>query len=213
MEPDGPALRYHALRSVEDPLFLPYLDLYETAFPPNERVAVSQFVRSLLGRHRGEEDGIHLLAVTDAGDELVAMARYDAEPESELVYLVYLAVVEPRRGHGLGSRILPELLRRARLAAPAAAALLFEVDDPANHPDDPQERELSERRIRFYRRFGARLLSGIGYTQRVEFHPDGVPMHLMFCPFADLTPEQAFALATTFFGDDVGRTDAPLELL
>ena len=196
------------IERVDDPLFLPYLDLYETAFPANERIAVSSLVKTLLKRQSGETTNSHLLAAVEDGGALAAMMHYDEEAECQAAYLIYVAVVEKQRGNGIGSQTFQALIERVREAG--YAALLFEVDSPDNHTGP--EHEIAERRIRFYRRLGAKQLSGIHYLQTVEFYPEGIPMHIMVYPLADVTADQAFTMAHCLFDDAISRTEKPLAL-
>ncbi len=202
------AIHLQEIERVDDPNFLLYLDLYETAFPANERIAVSSLVKTLLKRQSGEATTSHLLTAIDDAGEMAAMAHYDEEAECGAAYLIYIAVAEKRRGGGIGSQTFQALIERARGAG--YAALLFEVDSPDNHTGP--EREVAERRIRFYRHLGAKRLSGIHYLQSVEFYPEGVPMHIMVCPLTEVTAEQAFTTARCLFGEALSRTEEPLTL-
>jgi GNAT superfamily N-acetyltransferase len=104
-----------------DPLLMPWLDLYETAFPPAERVLASAVLRAV------EQGPVHtLLAALDEAGELVGMAWYHT-PQPWLASLWYLAVRADRRGRGLGARIYREVLRRL---PPTSVAMLFEVEQP-----------------------------------------------------------------------------------
>ncbi|HLV80931.1 MAG TPA: GNAT family N-acetyltransferase, partial [Chthonomonadaceae bacterium] len=145
-----------------------------------------------------------------AEETLAGMAWLDVETECGVGYLIYMAVVEGRRGKGIGSRLFAELVRMLRAQAPQAEALLLEVEDP-HHCEGP-ERVLAERRIAFYRRQGAQLLGGIDYLQTVPFYPEGMPMLLAVLPLGDLTPERAFEMAQCLFGEAVTRAEGPLSL-
>lgn len=202
-----PRLTFREIVTCDDPAFPPYLDLYETAFPANERIPVSSFVEAVVSAQREGPGEAHLLAALDEQERLAGMAYY--EVKGEVGYLIYLAIVEERRGQSLGSRMFREIVRRLEAEPNPVHALLFEVDDPNNHDD--AERHVAERRIRFYRRLGAQILRGIRYLQRVPNYP-AVPMHLMFRPLAALSPEAAYEIARTFFGDEVTRTGEPLAL-
>jgi GNAT superfamily N-acetyltransferase len=187
-----------------DELLLPWLDLCETAFPPAERVLISTHLRILARKARGEATEQHMLAALDAQRALVGMAWYQVEREAGSAFLWYLAVVPPERGRGLGADLYMEILRRV---APEARALFFEVEIPAQIGTD-EGRRLAARRIGFYRRLGARRLSGIRYLQYVGPHQPPMPMHVMVHP---LRPPNAgspaadaaalYALAREFWGD------------
>src|SRR5207244_1523637 len=95
-----------------DDLLPPWLDLYEVAFPPAEKVLVSSHLRLLKNKALGLADNHHLLAAVNREGELVAMARYERQPSCSAAYLWYLAVVAPARCRGIGSEVYHEILRR-----------------------------------------------------------------------------------------------------
>ena len=202
--PTEAPLRYHVITSPDDPLLVPWLELYERAFPPEEKVPVSDHLDTLA--RPDPEWHVALVAVTAERDDFVAMLRY--EWGGRAAYLPYLAVGEAWRGAGLGSRIYEHLLERIRGASPGVEALVFEVERPDQAHDAPG-REDAERRIRFYQRLGARLLRGIHYLQEVPEQPP-IPMNLMVHPFQPLTAEAALELARSLF--PVERTAEPLAL-
>lgn len=189
-------LSYQEITCLADPNLLPWLDLYETAFPPSERILVSAVLQNLLSRENGEDVYTHLLAVVNASGKVVGMAMYTFSEELQLAYLWYLAVDPRLRSQGIGARIYRELLRQVREVH--LKALVFEVEIP--------ERENSVnslRRIHFYRRQGAFLLEGIHYMQHVGWHQEPIPMHVMVHPMQALTPQEAFNLANSLFDGSV----------
>lgn len=186
------------IHDLNDPLLLPWLDLYETAFPPGERILVSQVLNVLHLQARGGSSG-HLLAVVDPENTLVGII-FDEEPEgSEVAFLWYFAVRPQMRGHGLGAQIYQCLLKRLD---PRVRALIFDLEDPAEM-DIPEAAALAERRIGFYRRQGARLLGGIEYMQYVGPHQPPLPLLLMVHPTREISPREAFDLAQAKFGEEI----------
>ena len=207
--------------SLNDPLLLPWLDLYETAFPPGERILVSCILNVLHDRAGGLNPGSHLLAAvmppaagenaipTDAppalqdpgspGNRLLSMLFVYEPPDGQAAFLWYFAVDPRMRGQGLGGQIYQGLLARLD---PRARALIFDLEDPAQMAT-PGETRQAERRIAFYRRLGARLLGGIRYIQTVGPHQPPLPLRLMVHPIQDLSPQQAFDLARAEFGAEI----------
>jgi GNAT superfamily N-acetyltransferase len=120
------------------------------------------------------------------------MARYHLLPELGVACLWYLAIAPQARSAGLGTRFYQEIVRR--LEPSAFRAMLFEVEIPAQQAGE-LGREDARRRIRFYHRQGARLLTGIDYLQYVGPHCPATPMHLMVQPLRPLNPQEAFRLA------------------
>lgn len=103
---------------------------------------------------------------TGPGAEPSAVVLADGEPVAAMLgswfaggrvlLLEYLAVDPAARGLGLGTRLLGDLLPRWAARHPGAL-VLAEVDDPRAWPaDDAQGDPVA--RLRFYGRYGARLL-------------------------------------------------------
>jgi GNAT superfamily N-acetyltransferase len=185
----------HEITTPLDPLLLPWLDLYETAFPPEERMLVSDHLRILQDRAAGVPTDEHLLAAVGADGAFQGLARWQLDRSRRAAWLWYMATPPEVRGRGIGSALYRHVADSARAAG--ADCLLLEVEMPAHAADA----RLAERRIGFYRRLGARLLTGIHYVQSVGPHQPSVEMHLMAHPFAALTPAQAFERAAAALGD------------
>ena len=193
-------LRTIEITSISDDLFPAWLDLYETAFPANERVLVSTFFRMLKDRAAGQAERCHFLATMDGAGKLVGMAWYELHPAIQAAVLWYIAVLPQARGQGMGSWLYRQVIA---CADPAAyAAWVFEVERPEGAAS-PEQEQLARRRIEFYRRNGARLLTGIHYMQSVGAHQPPIPMHLMVHPLRQVDAQQAFTLATGIFGGAV----------
>jgi ribosomal protein S18 acetylase RimI-like enzyme len=198
----------HALQSwteitaATDPLFLEWLDLYETAFPPAERLLVSTLLKMLTEEAGAGEHRKHFVAMQSAAGGVVGMMLYSTDPEQRAAVLWYLAIKRSKRCQGLGTVAYGELLKR--LDPASYDALLFEVEIPRR-----TNAEEARRRIEFYRRQGAFLLEGIRYLQFVGWHYPPTPMHIMVQPLHPLDWDQAFALAKKVFGDAIQRRSKP----
>jgi GNAT superfamily N-acetyltransferase len=219
MNPSSEQIRFVELTSLQDDLLLPWLDLYETAFPAAERVLVSKHLLALKGASDADEPGEHHILAALAGNASFAgLARYQVVPDLGVAYLWYLATSPELRSQGVGTKFYQEIVRR--VAGPAVRTLAIEVEMPARASGGEgaaaaaeksavsaeralAERALAQRRITFYRRQGARLLEGIHYLQSVGRHQAPIPMHLMFHAFGALDAAQAFALARSLWGEQV----------
>lgn len=190
-----------------DDLLLPWLNLYETAFPPNERMTVASFLDMLRGRERGEGQHRHLVAALDREGSLIGMAAYLDMVELDVVFLWYLAVVPQARNRGVGAWLYQEIVHR--LAA-GTKAMIFNVERPEDMPSD-ERRMWSQRRFGFYRRQGARLLQGAICTIDVGPHQPPTPTYLMVHPLVPMDAQQALDLVREICGDDV-RQIGPLGL-
>jgi GNAT superfamily N-acetyltransferase len=206
--------------SPADPLLLPWLDLYETAFPPGERILVSRVLNVLHEKQHGNQSGMHLLAAveredTPPGPDDTLSSRitnqrithhalcgiiFDYEPPArQAAFLWYLAVAPWMRGQGLGSWLYHQVLSRFD---PSVRAMIFDLEDP-REMHTPEEKEIACRRIQFYRRQGARLLGGIRYMQTVGTHMPPIPLLLMAHPIQEISPHEAFGLAEEEFGGSI----------
>ena len=115
------------------------------------------------------------------------------DSRSHALWLDYFAVFKPFHGKGYGSHLLPLLKKNYS----QMRGCYLEVEKPEMHKID------SIRRVRFYRRNGARRLD-LDYLYP---YAGGVfPMHLFFLPFdmlseKMLTPEVVFATIQRVFHD------------
>lgn len=186
-----------------DGLLIPWLRLYEAAFPPAEREPLSTIYDGLQRRVAGEQVDEHLVAALDGQNNFVGMAMYAVHaPTAALLW--YMAVEHTYRGRGIGVQIYDHLV--AHCSSAGLQAVLFEVEIPAG-PDDRD----AQRRITFYRRRGARLLEGIHYLQYTGGGYPPLPMHLMIHPLQKLDAPAAFALACAILGASLQQT-GPLAL-
>jgi len=188
---------------LHDELLLPWLDLYETAFPPNERVLVSFILKVLKDKPLGQAQQYHLLAALDA-KTLIGMAMVELFPACHAALLWCLAITPNERSRGWGGKLYQEILRQL---SRTNAAMLFEVEMPEEAQSD-QERQLAQRRIEFYRRQGARVLRGVHYMQYVGQHQPPLPMHVMVHPLQPMNPQAAFELAQTVFEEAIMQVGA-----
>ncbi len=182
---------------LDDDLLLPWLDLYETAFPPAERMLVSFYLRLLKEKWAGH----HLLAVQREG-VFVGLVHYVVIAEHHLAWLWMFAVTPQARNNGLGTAIYRQIV--GRLPA-ETVAMFLEVERPDLAPTEA-ERRLAERRIKFYRRQGAQLLAGVHYVQSVGPHQPPLPMHVMVHPLRPMDAATAFHLARAIFGDVITQS-------
>lgn len=209
METPNEPIVFRELTGPDDPALPAYLALYERAFPPEERVPVADFETVLSERQEGRSPHMHQVAALEE-NVLVGMAQFAVKSEGRVGYAIYLAVDEKRRGSGIGSLFFREIADRMRAEQPPLRAMLFEVEDPDHCASEG--RRFAERRIEFYRRHGARMLTGIHYLQVVPDYPEGVPMKIMVLLFEDVIAEEAFAMAESLFGGNVSRAAGSLGL-
>ena len=202
-------IKFVEITRLEDDLLLSWLDLYETAFPPNEKVLVSRFIKLLKARQAGEGARETLLAAVDAAGALLGMACYALMLEKEAGVLWYLATWPKERNRGLGGVIYDHVV--SQIDPARYQGLVIEVEMPESAGNDEQ-RQWAARRINFYRRHGARWLKGIDYWQTVGWHQPLTPMYIMIHPLQPLDALAAFELAKAALEGEVTQC-GPLELV
>ena len=191
------------ITSLEDGLLLPWLDLYETAFPPNEKVLVSHFLALLKAKAEGQGEDEFMLAAVDSSGALLGLACYQHMPEARLAVLWYLAVRLQARNRGLGGKFYDHIASLVNRTG--CQALLLEVEIP-ELCETVELAELAARRINFYRRHGALVLQGVDYLQYVGWHQPPTPMYIMVHPFQPLDAQACFDLAKAYAGDALAQS-------
>lgn len=63
-------LRFVDITDIRDGLLLPWLNLYETSFPPEEKMLVSEFLLLLKEKAEGEREHSHMTAALDSEGKL-----------------------------------------------------------------------------------------------------------------------------------------------
>jgi GNAT superfamily N-acetyltransferase len=197
-----PAISLVPLRGLEDPHLLPWMELYELSFPPAQRLLISTML-AIARRQTRDDPQPEWLLTALAGEAFAGLVHYATFPALGIAGLWGLATPPALRGQGLGAEIYMAL--RARLATEGYRVLLLEVERP-DVVESEVGRQLAERRIGFYRRLGARLLTGIEYMQRVGPHQPPVPMHIMLDCDERCAPDVAFGWARALFHDAAQQT-------
>ena len=193
-------LRFVEINDINDEFLLPWLDLYETAFLPTERILVSGHLMLLRRKAAGEVRHHHMLAALNAHRAVIGLLQYEILAETDAAFLWYMALQAKERNKGLGTRMYSELWDR--LDVEACRDLVFEVEIP-ELAESYEDRRLAERRITFYRRQGAQLLGGVQYIQSVGWHQPPIPMHVMVHRRDRKSPQDAYNLAKAVFGDSI----------
>jgi ribosomal protein S18 acetylase RimI-like enzyme len=200
--------RFVQITDINDDFLLPWLDLYETAFAPAERILVSNQLELLKRRAAGEASHNYMLAALNAHGALIGLLQYQILAEADAAFLWYMALQVKERNRGLGTQMYSELWDR--LDSEACRDLVFEVEIP-EQAESQEDRRVAERRIAFYQRQGAQLLGGVQYMQSVGWHQPPMPMHIMVHHRDRKSPQAAYDLAKAVFGDSITQV-GPLSL-
>ena len=180
------------------PHFTPCLGILRESIPPSEQLGDAK-LKKLLKR----DDYRMYALLLDA--TVVATAILYLPKAQEFVLLDYMAVRVDLRGRSFGSKLFRELVKIASRESPAAGYLIFEVDD--DRGDSPDVGSINRRRIEFYHRLGAQLLSNANYLFPSPTGP-GVPMRLMVYrlrPETKLSQETVRAALENIFREIHGR--------
>ena len=104
-------VRYRKVLHEADPLFEPAFTLYETAFPPEERMARSAFVEIMRRKRLGQlsPSNFHLI-VTIKDGKVVGMGSGRYIASSNIGYVSYLVVHPDHGGQRLGPNIRNHLI-------------------------------------------------------------------------------------------------------
>lgn len=143
--------------------------------------------------------------------QVVGAAILYLPPDRAFVLLDYMAIRSDLRGRGIGSLLFRKLVDEARSERPQAEWFLLEVDDDREGPEE--QRRLNRRRISFYERLGAKLLTNFPYRFP---SPSGakVPMRLMVVPLREgltLSSQDVLSAVRHIFKEVHKRTgDDPL---
>jgi len=172
-------IKFEQITDVDHPRFSQVFQLYEETFPLYERMPTfwiqENFKNKLTEIWIGFYDGeFALMAIidklADRQVDQVARSANSASSESlssvrsDWILLSYLATVPHLRNVKIGSQFLTFLIQYAQQRS---QPILLEVE----HPAFGENQALKQRRVEFYRRFGAMCLSANTWGDLVYWLP------------------------------------------
>ena len=107
-------LTIQEITDINDNLLLPWLDLYEISFPPEEKALVSVYLNALKKNANGEVNNMHLFAAVEESGRLAACICYEINYEHAALHIQYLAVLPELQCMGIGSICYDEICRIAK---------------------------------------------------------------------------------------------------
>jgi GNAT superfamily N-acetyltransferase len=166
----------------------------EESFPPEERDPCQVLIGSI-------RKGKSILYTAVEKNEIIGFTTLTPLRDTGIYLMEYLAVDKSSRNQGIGGKILQFIKKDLR--GTKDAGLILEVEPPNEVTGD--EKEIRQRRIRFYLRNGARMVLDRGAYRMPNLCGEGsLPMHLMWLPIkegermpAALTLLQLFTLIFT----------------
>jgi hypothetical protein len=126
-------------------------NLYETAFPQDERMTVEE-IRQLLSKGQ-----MQLHVTTNKNGELLCFSL-SFLPGSDFVLLSYIATDATRRSGGFGSKHLKRLVEVLKAQYPNYLGLFLEIESTKEAGLDAEIQKARLRRLAFYQRLGAKRL-------------------------------------------------------
>ena len=202
-------LYLHQISHWKDAALPAVLDLYQTAFPPNEQMRLSWWVGLLnelsLARVPAETERLLFAVVNEAeSNDVVGFSYCEIDKAHQAAYLMYLATRDDLRGQGVGAAVYEKMTELVFIDK-KIPLLVFEVEKPEVAAlESIKAAEIARRRIGWYQRQGAQLLQGVYYVQSVGWQPE-LEMDLMFHGATPVSPEQAFMTAAALFGTGLRR--------
>ncbi|HNB22244.1 MAG TPA: hypothetical protein PLF23_21480 [Candidatus Obscuribacter sp.] len=125
-------------------------DLYNTAFPADERTPLDELQRLL------EAGSILLHRTTNKAGELLCFSI--VYPMSNFALLSYIASDATKRSTGIGSKHMKRLLEILKSSYPDFLGLVLEIESTRQQGLESADKTARQRRLNFYQRLGAKRL-------------------------------------------------------
>lgn len=180
------------LESTETPEFKEAVKIYETVFPPEQRVEPEYFISSLAGSMENVADPNerrHFL-VSRRSDQVNGMATFTYHPGARLGFLCYLAVApdqpgESEVGAALGKEVLRLVNEEGRNENSEAIGCVVEVDRP-ELAGEAEETQAVQEEIDRLTEQGWTLLEQVDYYMPpLHEGEEPIPLQLMYHPLND----------------------------
>ncbi|NLH98443.1 MAG: GNAT family N-acetyltransferase [Chthonomonadales bacterium] len=189
-------MHLHPIRSISDPLYDRWLDVYQRSFPLQQQVPVSVHNAALRPGGMGARDVRYVVCMGEDDGECLGMAHFELFKADGTAALWYLAVAPDRRNEGIGGWMYDSIMHTMQSEDPACKACVIEVE----LPDKCADPDLATRRIAFYERHGAVWLRGCASLVDVGWQPP-LKMGVMVHPFARLSEHDMRAVARSVLGN------------
>ncbi len=168
MNPTNPTIEFKLIQNIDHPDVEKALVLYEQTFPSQERIQLSELKLDIQSQAAQLWIGYYQ-------QEFALMSILYSLPSHDFILLAYLATVPQLRNIKIGSQFLNYLID---LVHQTSKTLVLEVE----HPDFGDNPELKQRRIKFYQRLGAKILTNLIYLLPALDGTKTTEMLLMIIP-------------------------------
>jgi hypothetical protein len=142
-------MEFKEINEIDSNEFAEAMEIYLEAFPANERQSVPTISERVT-------QGLSKLYVVSLNNEITFLALLWPLKNTDFILLDYMATKSTHRDKGIASTFLMKV--RSKLMT-IEKHLILEVENPT-FGDRTEEKE---RRVRFYKRHGARELEGVRY--------------------------------------------------
>jgi GNAT superfamily N-acetyltransferase len=140
-------VRFSEIKDINHKDFEEAIRIYEESFPSNER----QFKDTIKKRIKGN---LYQMFIGRLKDKVVFMALLYPLKNTDFVLLDYMVTEENFRNKGIGTNFIKNILEEI-----ASKYLILEVENPRCG----NNKEQRERRVKFYKRLGAKEMKNVRY--------------------------------------------------
>lgn len=177
---DLPPLR--RVTSPDDPFAEEVLDLFEDLFPPEE-LEPRDVIRAEW------TDSAYETWTFAEGGRTGGICRGRVNPQGEWCWIVHVGLRSDLRGRGWGEPLLLGGIKQICRNSPGVKGTILEVERVQDALDS-RSRAVREKRISFFKRLGAELLTTSYIQASVRPGCPPVPLNLLWLPHVPLIPER-----------------------
>lgn len=162
-------IKFSEIKDISHKDFEEAMRIYETSFPSNERQSKNTIEKRI-------QENLYRMFIGHLKDRIVFMALLYPLKNTDFVLLDYMVTHESFRGKGIGAKFIKKILKKIK-----PNHLIFEVENP-KYGNNKEQRE---RRVKFYKRVGAKEMKNVGYILPPLSGNTPTEMILMILPSYD----------------------------
>lgn len=202
------------IATADDPMIAWVEALYEASFEVVLRLPTAFLREAVASPKRHGKTRFLTLAEDEEGP--LGFAYFELLESARMGYVVYIVVNPARRGRAVGSALLQDVVGRladeAKNQGCACGGVMLEVERVEDAHDEADRAE-RERRLRFFAKHGARVLTS-GYLQPpAQPGFPSVALNLLWLPMAEATPEPLAERVRAYYRNGHGLGDDAPEVV
>ncbi len=140
-------IRFNEIKDINHKDFEEAMTIYEASFPTNERQSKDTIKKRI-------KNNLYQMFIGRSKDKVVFMALLYPLKNTNFVLLDYMVTDENFRSTGIGTNFIKNILKKIK-----PNYLIFEVENP-KHGNNKEQRQ---RRVKFYKRVGAKEMKDVRY--------------------------------------------------